>query len=445
MLGYDHHLHDTRIGSGATTGGSGFLVVMAASGYGLTCLLNVVAARILPIAEYGALSAAIAMVGIICTFATLGLEKYALRVLPDFIVSRSHSQAKGYLIFGIIISLFLGTGCAVGSFFVYSQIHSNPIRCAAFEQMLWFVPAIALFMFTLEVATSFGSWVASTIVYRLVLPTAAVVAVASLAAFVPTPTLREAINAYGVVWLGALLVMAILAFRRAPGGVLQSRAEYSPKHWLSEGIGFLGFSLVVTIFNQGSIVVMELMKDDSAEVGMLSAVMQVAGFLIIAQTATARVYGPELSRLISAGDLVGQQFLMRSRAKFMLLLSGAFLVVIVVWGHELLGMFGEPYRHAYPALVVVTIGNCANAIFGFSPSVLQYYGEHKLTLTILCSGTLASLIAMSIVARSGTFFEVAWTYAITLSATYLVLQLFALHRLSVGARSVGGAVRSDAK
>lgn len=400
----------------------------ALCGYALTCFLNMVAARILSAEEFGAFSATISMVAIVCTVATLGLEKCALRLLPEYVQRKLQSRTKGYLIFGIAISVGVGALCASGAFVFYDAARPHSANLEPLKQMLWFVPTITLFLFALEVATAFGSTIGSTVIYRLIVPAAAVVAVSGLSLFVEHVTLRETIFAFGATWVVGLLMMVILIWRRIPQGVAAARAEYAPRDWLTQSVGYLGFSLIMTLFNQGAIVVLEVLKGDRVGVGLMAAAMQVAGFIVLAQTATARVYSPQLARLITAGDAAGERALMRSRMKFMVLISGVFLALVVFCGREMLGVFGASYRDAYPTLIVLTIGNCANTILGFAPTVLQFHGATKRTVVIAGTGMIIALIGMTLVARSGTYGEVAYAYSAALIATFVALHIASAKR-----------------
>lgn len=417
-----------RTDEGAGTHASGFVIAAAAAGYGLTCLLNIVAARILPASEYGAFSAAIAIVAIICTVATLGLEKCALRILPEYLSLAKQDKTRGYIIFGVVICVLFGALCAVGAFVLYDTTRVHDENLAALSQMLWFVPAITLFMFALEVSTSLGSWMASTLIYRLLVPAGATAAIAILALFESKPSLSATIDWYGTTWIISLVVLVVIIMRRLPAAVRRSTSLFEPRDWLTQSVGYLGFSLIMTLFTQGAVVMLEVVKGDRVGVGMMSSALQVAGFVIIAQTATMRIYAPQLARLVANQDIAGERALMRSRGRFMIAVCVVFLAVIALFGRELLSLFGPSYSAAYPALLCLSIGNCSNTILGFAPAILQYHGSHKLTLTIAGVGTAVALIAMSICAKEGTYLDVSYAYAASLIAMYIGFQLAVLRR-----------------
>ncbi len=407
---------------------SGFVIAAAATGYGLNCLLNIVAARILPADEYGAFSAAIAIVAIVCTVATLGLEKCALRILPEYLDLRAQGKIKGYILFGGATCLLFGAICAVSVFVLYDKARAHDENLAALSQMLWFVPAIALFMFALEVATAVGSWMASTLVYRLLLPASASAALCVLALWEAAPSVSAMINSYGAVWIISLVVLIAIIVRRIPAAVIRSKSSFEARDWLTQSIGYLGFSLIMTLFTQGAVVVLEVVKGDRVGVGLMASAMQVAGFVIIAQTATMRIYSPQLAHVISSQDERGERALLRARGRFMIGVCVVFLLTVVLFGRDLLALFGPSYTAAYPALLWLSIGNCGNTVLGFAPAVLQYHGSHKATLLIAGIGTALSLIAMSICAKEGSYLDVSYAYCASLIAMYICFQLTMLRR-----------------
>ncbi|MSR29175.1 MAG: lipopolysaccharide biosynthesis protein [Phycisphaerales bacterium] len=400
------------------------LVISAASiAYALTLALNVVIARTLPAMAYGEFSSAVALVGITCTCATLGLEKYALRLLPEYIQSSRLGEVKGYVVFGALVSLVVGVGISFCGLHLYREMKPHTGDTAVLEQMLWFVPAIALFLFVLEVATSFRPAIGSTLIYRIVLPCTTLLAMIVAPRLISGFDVGIAVSIYGGSWSLALLIMAIYAAAVAPRGLASTHITLKPRKWLFEGLGFLGMSLVMTVFGQCSILVLEVLRDDSVGVALLSAAMQIAGLAIIVQTATIRIFGPELARMIAQGDSAGQRRLVRKRSLLMAALGAAFFAIILLFGKRFLEMFGSEYVAAYPTLVVLTIGNVINITLGFAPTYLQFHDRHRLVLIIGVCGTVVAVSATAAGALYGDYATVAKAYVVALIAMYAAFQI----------------------
>lgn len=400
-----------------------FVTFAAFVGYALTLGMNAVAAHILPANSFGEFSSAIAMVGIICTCATLGMEKYALRLLPEYILAKDFKNVKGYIFFGIAICVLVGIAISLGALFFYDRFKSHQQNLSVLSQMLWFVPAIAIFLFLLEITTTFGSIVWSTTIYRIIFPFLALGTMLALPWISASPTISEAINLYGFSWVAALVLMTILLFLSAPKGILHSSFSFAPKQWLTEGFEYLGFSLLMTIFSQAAILTIEIVSGDRGSVGLIAAAMQISMLIIIVQTATIRVFAPKLANLITKKDTKGQQQLMRRRLWYMLVFGIVFLSAVLLFGREMLQIFGSGFDVAYPTLVVLTIGNIINTIFGFAPTYLQFHEAHATTLRIAAGGTVLGVVAMALASAYGSYLDVAYAYsgsAIVMSSTFQI-------------------------
>ena len=403
-----------------------FVTFAAFVGYALTLGMNAVAAHILPANSFGEFSSAIAMVGIICTCATLGMEKYALRLLPEYMLAKDLKKVKGYIFFGIAICTLVGIAISLGALFFYDTFKSHQQHLSVLSQMLWFVPAIAIFLFLLEITTTFGSIVWSTAIYRIIFPFFALGTMLALSWISASPTISEAINLYGFSWVAALVLMTILLFLRAPNGIFDSPFSFAPKQWLTEGFEYLGFSLLMTIFSQAAILTIEIVSGDRGSVGLIAAAMQISMLIIIVQTATIRVFAPKLANLITKNDTKGQQQLMRQRLRYMLTFGIVFLSAVLLFGREMLQIFGSGFDVAYPTLVVLTIGNVINTIFGFAPTYLQFHEAHATTLRIATGGTVLGVVAMALASAYGSYLDVAYAYSGSAIVMYSTFQIAAM-------------------
>jgi|GEM_PF-2057147 len=413
-----HRQHSSQ-GFGASVAFAAFV------GYALIFALNAVVARILAPDQFGEFAAAVAMIGIICTCATLGLEKYALRLLPQYIQERKLALVSGFLAFGVIISVVLGAVIGFVGFKSYGAFKPHTNNIEEIAHMIWFAPAIAVFLFAVEIASAFGSFVWSAIIYRVIFPLIALGSMAALPLLTAKPTTADAINVYGFSWIIALGLMAILLLRSAPRRLYRSKPMMIPRQWITEGVAYLGLSLLLTVFAQGAILTTEVIRGDRVSVGLISAAMQVSMLVVIVQTSTLRVFGPQLATLIARGDAVGERKLIWNRARWMLLIGLLFMAAIVLYGRAILSIFGESYTVAYPVLVVLSIGNTVNTVLGFSPTILQFHGAHKVTLRIATIGTIIGVGSMSLAAAYGTHLEVAYAYSGSLILMYLAFQVAA--------------------
>ena len=77
------------------------LVLFALANYAIMYVAHILLARSLTVDDFGDYSVAISIVTILSTLATLGLEKYALRVVALFSDHKDWSAYRGYWLFSL--------------------------------------------------------------------------------------------------------------------------------------------------------------------------------------------------------------------------------------------------------------------------------------------------------------------------------------------------------
>ena len=391
---------------------SAFVITAAGISYAATLVINVAVARLLDPVGYGEYSAAVAMSLLICTCATLGLEKYALRLLPEFLRDNAIAKVRGFILFGAILTVGGGAALGFGARTAYDQWgqHSSGIR--VLEQMLWYVPVMALFLFMVEVAATFGSAIASTTIYRLVLPVLMLVGIAPH--IMQGLTADEAVEIYGGAWVVSLAILGVYIAITAPKRFYSGGISVEPRLWVTHGMGYLSLSVMITLLTQSTILVLEIFKGDRAGVALLSASLQIAGLAVIIQTSTMRIFAPELARRVAAKDLKGQRELLRRRGRAMVVLGGILLLLVMQFGREFLGLFGQNYREAYSTVVLLTFGNVVYIALGSAPVFLQFHGRHRLALAWAAAGTVIAFTAVVVAADFGDYATVAQVYTAAL-------------------------------
>ena len=316
-----------------------------------------------------------------------------------------------------------GVALGTGGVAAYGRWSAHTEDLGVLEEMLWFVPAMALFLFMVEIATTFRSAIASTTIYRLAHPVLTLVWIAPH--IMQGLTAEEAIGIYGGAWVVSLAILGVYLAISAPKGLYSRGVSVSPRLWVTNGMGYLGLSLLMTLLSQSAILILEIVKGDRAGVALLSASLQIAGLAIILQTATMRVFAPELARRVAAKDLEGQRHLLRRRAGIMLMLGGAFFLLVLQFGREFLGLFGQNYHEAYPTLVLLTLGNVVSIVLGSASVFLQFHERHRLALALAAGGTVIAFTAIAVAAEFGDYATVAQVYTAVLVLFYGVMEVAA--------------------
>lgn len=126
---------------------------LSLSNYLLMYLANIILARHLSIDAFDDYSVAISVVTLLSTIATLGLEKYALRLIALYIEREDWRRLRGFwlfsvraiVLFSVLLMGMLGVGLETFLAWRNAEFHIAIVIYAGF------LPAIALCLFLIEV------------------------------------------------------------------------------------------------------------------------------------------------------------------------------------------------------------------------------------------------------------------------------------------------------
>lgn len=368
------------------------LCLLALVNYGLFYGLSVFLARTLDTRGFHDYSVAVATVALLVSLSTLGLEKYALRVLPANFESQDWGQARGFIRFSVRSSIVVSVVVGV----VYSLVRYATSSDTV--QEMWpvligvaTVPAVALAQFLIEVLASSGKVVKATFFYRLVFPVTVVLLVIGVGSLGNGLTAAKAVMGYCVAWVGALLLLHWQARAGVPNEVWLTDVVTKPRLWLREAAPFLVHGVMMTQFASLGIIGLEFAGRGERSVALLAACMQTGSFVVLLATATNRFYSPQVSVLIEKQDLAGLKTMIRERWRWLVPVTLAYFLSMALFGRRILGLFGPEFKEAYPALMWIAGGASVSVLLAMAPNYLKFIRRNQLVLGITAAAAVVNL------------------------------------------------------
>ena len=403
------------------------LCLLSLAGYGLLSGLGVFLARALDVKTFGDYNVALAALTLLAAFTTLGLEKYALKCLPRYYEKGAWERARGFWRFSSRTVLALSAVVAA----VYGLWHS----LAAVEggvdphfptlTAVLFLPAVALFLLTLEVVAVNGEVVKATAVYRFWIPLAALLSIVALELAAGRLSASAAVLCYGGAWLFGLALIHRLKRRTTPPDVSAAATSYEPRLWLKGGFLFLSHSLLLTLFATSGLLVLEVSHPSEQVVGTFAACMQVGGLILIVATSTNRLYAPRISRMIEHRDQRGMLQLLRSRHAWLVPLTAAYLGGVLLAGPAILHLYGAEYAGAHGALAVIALGAAVSVLFAMAPYYLKFIDEGRIVLGVTATAAVVYVALLVVLGRRHGAMGAAFAYAISAAGMSIVLAIVA--------------------
>lgn len=375
---------------------------LSLSHYALMYWANIFLARHLAIDAFDDYSVAVSIVTLLSTLATMGLEKYALRLISLYIERQNWPRLRGFWLFSLrIIVLFsvfllgvLGLGLESILALQDADYHVAIVIYAGF------LPVIALCLFLTEVITVYGKQVQALALYRLFLPATFLLLLSAVYHLQLDITAVSAVLCFGAAWCLTLIVMLITVRAASPSELRQVKPDSKGRRWwLKKSLPLVISSLMMTVLTSSGTIILEILHPSQAVVGTYAVAMQTAGLISLIGTSTNRYYLPMLVVLLERNDQSAIKALLRKRMQLIVCFIVVFLCIIGVWGQEILSLFGSDFSQGYQTLLIGAFGASFSTLFSYSPYYLQFMGRNRLVVSLM-SLTALSMIGLSFILGS---------------------------------------------
>lgn len=412
---------------------------------GLTYAMYVVLSRLMGITEYGYFAFGLSLATILAIGANYGQQTAILRYWPEAIVAGLPRKASEALRAGGAITIFVGALISGGLVVVGAAV-------GGFGFPAWHLIATATLILPLALAEYWSSalraqgsvWTALTprdIVWRLAVPLlvvalyAAGVQLSGAAALLLTATVLA-------LSLGLQFMLARQrGYEIAPGR--QGLAVYWSERGKPSRSFFLGTVLDSAALNIDIILVGLIVAPAAA--GIYFNAVRTAGLLTLFMFAITLVVAPMVARHYHAGEMHKAQAITALCAWAGFLFSLVVFVGFLLFGEEILGLFGEGQEAGQAILILLSIGLLVDAATGPSRIVLMMTGHERDYVRIFGLIVVVSFIVQLVAIP---LFGLVGAAAVTMSARILAqtaIAWFAWRRIGLETTLLGAFLVNRAR
>jgi O-antigen/teichoic acid export membrane protein len=153
-----------------------------------------------------------------------------------------------------------------------------------------------------------------------------------------------------------------------PADYLQAQPAYKVGKWLKTAMPVLFMTMFGIIVYRADLLIVGLLLGRT-QAGIYAAVLTTAELIGLFLSAGRAVASPRIAPLQKHGDTAGLQRLMTLLARYAFVPSLLAFIVVVVFGHQALALFGTGFDAGYNALIVLAASQVAKAAFG-GPAIL---------------------------------------------------------------------------
>lgn len=367
--------------------GSASVFFLHAFNLGLGYLVQVALARWMGAVAYGHYALILAWVSLLAVPAALGLPSLMVRCIPSYHARQAWGYLRGLLAWS---RMWVG-GASVGAALVATGVFlavafpEEDGRSSAWLLGFWLLPLLSYANWMMELCRALHrvilAYVPALIRHLVVLAGAFLLfrrhgSLSSTAAMVVTLLAYVLILAVQVGMVRVLL----------PARVREAPKAYEPQAWWRISLPLLlvgGFGLLL---NQADLILVGGLLGPR-EAGLYRAASRTAGLVGTILVAASAVAAPHLPALDAMQDRKGMQRLLRTVAAWVFWPSLLVVGVLVAAAGPVLRLFGPAFVEGRAVLVVLALGQLANAGTGMAAEVLNLTGHQRLGASVM-GGTI---------------------------------------------------------
>jgi O-antigen/teichoic acid export membrane protein len=159
----------------------------------------------------------------------------------------------------------------------------------------------------------------------------------------------------------SLIIGCIWLWKNLPEQAKSNCAEYKNREWL-----LTSFPLMIVLgfhfFNTRCDVLMIGIFIDTKQAGIYTVASRIAEFVSFGLMAISQGAAPMISEFHAQGRKWELQRLLKNSAFTIFIISLSITIVILLFGHIALGLFGKPFLEGYIPLWILVIGQFVNSL-----------------------------------------------------------------------------------
>lgn len=337
---------------------------------GLALLTSVVLSRTLGPSGYGSYAYAIAWVGFLLIPAVLGMDRYLVRGVATYAASREWGLMRGLVRWAnrsvLTVSLVLAVLAAGLGYLVLPADLRGPF-CLAMPLL----PITALVLLRQATMTGLSRSVSGQVPEFLLRPSLLFLSLLPFALGLGLSLTAPLAMVFNLVAVAVAFLLGVVLLRRAlPRETKVAELAYEAKAWRRAALPMMLLGGMWLVNPLVSTIMLGSLRS-AHDVGVYTVVARGADIMTVGLLAVTTPLSPRVAQLFAAGDMRGLQRVVSKAAKLSVAWSAPVAVVLIVFRHTLLGIFGHQFSTAGLALVIMVIGQFVNTVAGPAGVVLM--------------------------------------------------------------------------
>lgn len=365
-----------------TAKGTLFVFVSTFLGLGLSYLFNIYVARWFGSVSFGQFSLGLTLFNVVALFSVFGMEGAILKYMPEYqakdvLKGGSTLVASVMIICGILSSL-LSIALYLSADWLALVVFHDFNLSKVFKLFSLGVPAYVVSVVLLSVLQSQHNVYYRMIVKYIAEPVFKILLTIILVAI--GMEIESAISGF----VFALWLSVILALMKVKKFTSFSSCEWGGEYGIANTIRRLYIFalplliglLFITLANRSDYIFIGYYSS-SSDVGLYAASYQTTAIIIIILQSLESILAPHLSESLNSESSNKIHSIYSMSLRWSLILGVPVYVIFMAYSEEILSIFGEEFRSASIAFMILATGHFINLSTGSSNYILLFLGKTK--------------------------------------------------------------------
>jgi O-antigen/teichoic acid export membrane protein len=398
-------------------------------GAGLSCVAQLVIARIIGPDSYGVYAYALAWVTLLGYLSTLGFHVSLLRFVPAYQAREEWALVRGVIQYsqrgamGIAVTIVLIGFCGI----VALRGSLRPELALTFLLGIASVPFLTLHLIGASVIRALGGIIAALAPERIVRDGLLLAIVAAV--FWGNFYRLDATLAMGATLLSWIVVLGldrIFLRRLRPPALEHAKAKYTAGDWWRPTLPLTVMMIADNLMSRSAIIALGLVGH-TRDAGIFALAFNMAALISLPRMAVATAFAPTVSALFAKGDRAGLQSLSAKATCLSLLGSACAAVALLLLARPLLSWFGRDFVAGVPIVTILVLGHVFAAACGPQQHLITMTGHERAGAAILAVCAASSFIGCVAMIDSFGMTGAAFAMTTTLVGWNVAMGIF-IHR-----------------
>lgn len=390
---------------------------------GISVVSGVIFARFLGAEQYGLYTYVFSIVAIMGIPVLAGVPNLLVREIASFHLEKNWAFLKGVIRWSRAYVLIMATIMVfIVLMLIYGGYYDEHVA-ALLLIAVWSIPLRGIATQQDALLNGFRKPILAQIPSKLLAP---LITIAILAYYIVTErplTSMTLVNISITALIFTCVLSVFLVRKTIKNNAVEAKARYSVKVWQKALVPFSIMTFVVTLNAELAIVLLGWLSDHEA-VAYFRVAMQAVMLISIVLSSVNAVLMPNIARFYQNDDLANSQTLLTRSVQLTVFVSLPIFLILVFWGDNLITfLFGAEYLSAYPALVVLCIGQLMNVMLGSAGLVLNMTRNENKTLRSLLISLTINVVLLAILIPLYGEIGAAFAVAISLCVSTLLMTI----------------------